>query len=141
MPNSTVINLKPADKSYNGRPTDYTPELAQEICEAIACSSKGVKKLCKENPHWPSHDAIYRWIYIYPDFYDLYTRAKVSQISVIVDEMFDVIAETDDVNRARLWIDTTKWLTCKLVPKVYGNKVETTPETGLTHAQWLDHLE
>lgn len=37
-----------------GRPTEYSQELAEEICMAIACTAKGLRKLCKEHQHWPN---------------------------------------------------------------------------------------
>ena len=60
-----------------GRPKiDYMPELAEEICNAVSCSSKGIKQLCKEYEHWPSHDTIYRWLAMEKEFSGLYARAK-----------------------------------------------------------------
>lgn len=123
-----------------GRPTDYTLELAKEICDAVASSNVGIKKLCKERKHWPSHDTIYRWISCHKEFSDLYARAKRLQIEVIVDEILDIADDTSNdnfinedckliinhehIHRSRLRIDTRKWLASKLVPKVYGDKIQ-----------------
>lgn len=125
-----------------GRPTDYSQELAEEICEAIASDSKGLRRLCKENEHWPHRNNIYKWLRKYPDFRCLYAQSKESQIEALVDEILEIaddtshdsIIKTDDqgkekivcnnewINRSRLRIDTRKWLAAKLCPRVYGDK-------------------
>ncbi len=124
-----------------GRTTDYTPELAKEICYAVSCSSHGIKKLCKLNKHWPSHDTIYRWLAMKKEFSDLYARAKRLQIEVIIDEILEIADDTSNdsvingedgkltidhehINRSRLKIDTRKWLAAKLCPRLYGDKNE-----------------
>lgn len=122
-----------------GRPTIYTPELAQEICDVIASSSKGIRRLCNENEHWPNPDTIYRWISGHQEFSERYARAKRLQIEVIVDEMLDIADDTshdaklndegkliydhEHIHRSRLRIDTRKWLAAKLAPKIYGEKI------------------
>lgn len=119
-----------------GRPTDYTPELANEICNAIASSNTGVRRLCNQNQSFPNSDTVYRWLSIHEGFSDQYARAKQQQIEVIVDEIIEiaddtsqdtlttntgkVIADKEHINRSRLRIDTRKWLASKLVPKIYG---------------------
>lgn len=124
-----------AHKSQTGRPTDYTPELAREICDTIASHGAGIKNLCKENSSWPSHNTIYRWLANYPEFRDQYAQAKQCQVEILVDEILEIAddsSEDDFVNgqgqvscnsewiaRSRLRIDTRKWLASKLVPKVY----------------------
>ncbi len=120
-----------------GRPTDYTSELATEICNAIACNSKGIKRLCKENPGWPSAFTIFKWLKENNVFSEQYARAKVVQITLIVDEMLDIAFDAEDVNKARLEIDTRKWLACKLMPKVYGNKVDARVDVGMSHDDWV----
>jgi hypothetical protein len=123
-----------------GRTTDYTPQLAEEICYAVSCSSYGIKKLCKLNNHWPSHDTIYRWLAMEKEFSDLYARAKRLQIEVIIDEILEIaddnskdnvinengksIIDHEHINRSRLKIDTRKWLAAKLCPRLYGDKEE-----------------
>lgn len=130
------------EKNKVGRPTIYTRELAQEICDAIASDSKGLKTLCKENVHWPHRNNIYKWLRKYPDFRCMYVQSKEDQIETLVDEILeiaddishDTVTKIDDkgvekevynsewVNRSRLRIDTRKWLASKLVPRLYGDK-------------------
>jgi hypothetical protein len=125
-----------------GRPTLYTKELASEICELVACESKGLKTLCKQNSHWPDRVNIYRWMKKYPDFRIAYAQAKEFQIEALVDEILDIgdDASKDDlirvnkngeeiktcnnewVQRSRLKCDNRKWLAAKLCPRLYGDK-------------------
>ncbi len=59
-----------------GRTSIYTKDLAQDICDKIASSSKGLKKLCAENAHWPNKDTIFTWLKNNSSFADQYARAK-----------------------------------------------------------------
>lgn len=124
-----------------GRPTDYTIELAEEICDAIACSSKGLKPLCNANNHWPDRKNIYQWIKKHPEFRSMYAQAKEHQIEVIVNEILEIADDTSKdtiiktnkdgveyetcnseyINRSRLRVDTRKWLAAKLCPRLYGD--------------------
>lgn len=126
-----------------GRPTDYTDKLADEICDVISCSNKGIKKLCEANENWPHPDTIFLWLKTHKYFSDQYVRAKQLQIEVFIDEILEIsddnthdyistsdgkkVIDHEHVQRARLRIDTRKWLASKLVPKVYG---ERTPENN-----------
>jgi hypothetical protein len=120
-----------------GRPTDYTPELGQEICEAIASSGYGLPTLCKQNPHWPNRSSIFLWLRKYPEFSDRYHQAKKDQVSALVDDILEIsddssqdALEDEDGNvrfnsefaaRSRLRVDTRKWIAAKLVPRLYGD--------------------
>lgn len=124
-----------------GRPTTYTPELVKEICDTIASSSKGTKKLCNENSHWPSQDSLFAWLKAFPEFSEQYAQAKRIQVEVLVDEILEITDDSSQdsfindegkrvpnkasIERARLKIDTRKWIACKLAPRVYG-KVDNT---------------
>lgn len=109
-----------------GRPTDYTLELAEEICNAIATTGEGLRELCKGNPHWPARRNIYHWLVKHEDFRLLYARSKKFQVETLVDEILDIAdcASFDEVNKARLQIDTRKWIAAKLCPRLYGDKIE-----------------
>lgn len=115
----------------------YTLALAKEICDAIASNSKGIKALCQEHSHWPNKDTIFTWLKDNQDFSDEYARAKQAQIECVVDELIEIADDSSQdqvldadglirfnsqaIQRARLRVDTRKWLACKLVPKVYGS--------------------
>lgn len=79
---------------------------------------------------------------------DRYTRAKQSGLEAMADEILEIADDTsgdtyedgsgavkiapDVVDRARLRIDSRKWLLSKLAPKKYGDKVELGGNVGMT---------
>lgn len=135
-----------------GQPTSYNKKIAQEIAETVSVSSKGLKKLCAENPHWPCEDTIYTWRIAHPEFSELYTKAKKKQVEVFVEEIISIaddtsqdfcensngeeVANNELINRSRLRIDTRKWVAAKLAPRLYGDSVA----IAELHAR-LDELE
>ncbi|HSW94314.1 MAG TPA: hypothetical protein VLJ15_08190 [Gammaproteobacteria bacterium] len=126
------------NKKKVGRPNGYTPELAEKICDAIATSSKGITRLCHDNPCWDVNpDTVYSWLSKHKEFAEMYARVKKQQIEVIIDEILSIaddssndylinadgkaFADHEHINRARLRIDTRKWIAAKLVPRLYGD--------------------
>jgi hypothetical protein len=116
----------------------FTQEIADEICLKTSCTSEGIRKLCRKNKHWPRAKTIYKWRLKYPAFGEQYARAKAFQAHVLADEIIEiaddtkhdyrlvgdkVVVDSDHINRARLRIDSRKWLLSKLLPKIYGDKV------------------
>lgn len=73
-----------------GRPTIYSSILVEEICETIASSCIGIKRLCKKNSSWPSYNTIYLWLATYPEFRDQYAQAKKCQVEILVDEILEI---------------------------------------------------
>lgn len=120
-----------------GRPSDYTPELANEICEALSVSPVGLRKLCLTRPDFPDVSTIRLWVLKNPDFSDQYARAMrdralwlAEDVEDIADDGFNdtyiddegnVKVDTDVLGRSRLRVDTRKWIASKLLPKVYGD--------------------
>lgn len=119
-----------------GRPTIFTKELADLICERIATHALGLKQLCAMYDDMPAKITINQWRYKYPEFSAQYAQAKISQIETLIDEVIEI---ADDVSqdtifndqgskscngewiaRSRLRIDTRKWLASKLIPRLYG---------------------
>ena len=135
-------------KVKRGRPTTYSPELGKEICDTIASTSKGTKKLCAELSHWPCQDTLFTWLKTYSEFSEQYAQAKICQIELLVDEILEIsddasqdqyvnelgtlVANPPAIHRARLKVDTRKWLASKLVPKVYGNKIDIESNSSLS---------
>ena len=115
-----------------GRPTKYTPELGEEICNAIASSELGLAHLVDLNPHWPDRSNIFIWRRRHEEFRDKYTKAKEDQTEVSVEYMQELMNEPHkyqdletglmklDVPMLRLKMDAIKWQAAKLKPKKYG---------------------
>lgn len=126
-----------------GRPTGYSKEFADEICDKISSCSDGLTVLCAKNPHWPTRETIYQWMKLHKYFSDIYAQAKRQQIEAIVDDILTIADDTSQdtliktnkdgeeyecannefINRSRLRVDTRKWIAAKLAPRLYGENV------------------
>jgi hypothetical protein len=104
-----------------GRPSDYSPELAEAICHALS-EGQSLRSICLQ-PDMPGKSTVFRWLANNKDFRDQYARARESQADVIADEILNIADEAQDAAKARVQIDARKWLAGKLRPKVYGDKV------------------
>lgn len=117
----------------------YSQETADRICLLIASSTKGIKRLCRENSDWPTPQNIFRWVFKHPHFRDQYARAKANQVELLAEEALEIAYDgssdtyIDEKNnercdhewvaRSRLKIDTIKWFASKLAPKIYGDRL------------------
>lgn len=126
------------EKKQKGRPSLYSEQLVDEICEKIATSNKGLHSIIAENQHFPSFGTVFSWLQ-QPDkkyFLDKYTHARELQAEFLADEMIRISEHTEEdhtaftganvVQRDRLRIETRKWIASKLKPKVYGDKIDIT---------------
>jgi predicted transcriptional regulator len=117
-----------------GRPSGYTEELADKICDAIAGSSKGLNHHCKELGISPS--MVYRWLEKNEGFRERYARAREDQADFVADEIVEIADDNsrdaeyyvggNHVQRAKLRVDARKWVASKLKPKKYGEKLDLT---------------
>ena len=107
-----------------GRPTDYSDELADEICKRIS-EGRSVNRISRQDD-MPVRSTIYRWITEKPEFKDKYERALKEREDYHFDEMLDIadLVEEDNIKiqKAKLMIDTRKWVLSRMNPKKYGDK-------------------
>ena len=104
-----------------GRPSDYTPELAREICKQIA-NGKSMRSVCRQDD-MPGMTTVFRWLGDIEDFRKQYDRATEERAEALVEDMLDIADNEDqDTQRSRLRVDTRKWIASKLKPKKYGDK-------------------
>jgi hypothetical protein len=131
-------------KNKGGRPTKYTIELGDEICEAIASSELGLCHLVDRNPHWPDRATIFTWRRVHEEFRHKYTKAKEDQTEVVVEYMQELMNEPHryidekgemrvDVPMLRLKTDTWKWHAGKLKPKKFGDNKEQQTNNPVIH--------
>ena len=131
-----------AAKQKVGRPTDYSDAIATLICERVATSTLGLRKLCEKYDDMPVKSTVDLWRMKHPEFSVLYAHAKGMQADLLAEECLDIAddatndwMETVDENgqlayrfngehvqRSRVRIDTRKWIAAKLMPKVYGDR-------------------
>jgi len=146
-----------------GRPTDYTPELAVEICSRLA-TGESLRSICRDD-HMPNKTTVFKWLFEnkFPEFNDQYAQARAMQAETMAEEMLDIADDgTNDwmerfdsegnatgyqlngehVQRSKLRIDTRKWAASKLLPKRYGDRI-TTEHTGKVsfETQFLESIK
>ena len=128
-------DLKPA-----GRPSTYTEEIALLICQRIA-GGEYLKDICAD-PRMPGKTTVHRWMAVTPTFRAAYVRAREAQMEGWADDVLEIaddasgdyvertaqdgsverVYDPEVVQRAKLRIDTRKWLMSKLAPR-YADKV------------------
>lgn len=125
-----------------GRPTDFTSELANAICERLA-DGESLRSICRADA-MPNKATVFRWLAADEAFSDQYARARESQADSLFDEMLEIadsatIADAVQVQQAKLKVETRKWMAGKLRPKAYGEKQTVDVNHGMSDevAEWL----
>lgn len=129
-----------------GRPSIFNQELADRICERIACGET-LRAICKDDD-MPDVSTVLAWV-SHADkesFSKQYASARLAQAQHLFDELLDIADDSSDdwiekelkggktvdvlnqehVQRSRLRVDTRKWYLSKVLPKIYGDKLDMT---------------
>lgn len=131
------------------RPSEYTEEIAADICSRLA-SGEPLVKICREESK-PHVSTVYRWIAANETFRDMYARAREDQADTLADEIQAIAdepmagvktttkangdvekVEGDMIEHRRLRVDARKWIAAKLRPRKYGDKVDVEHSGGMT---------
>jgi hypothetical protein len=124
-----------------GRPTTYSDDVADKMCDMIA-EGWSVRQICMQDG-MPEQATFYRWLLNQPWLQDKYARAKEAQMDHFNEEIIDIADDGSNdwiererqngstfvalneeaLGRARLRIDTRKWLMAKHKPRKYGEKL------------------
>ncbi len=126
-----------------GRPSHYTPEIASKICEGIA-AGQSLRKVCNSE-EMPAPSTVCAWVLNdLHGFSEQYAKARRLQAELLADEIFDIsddatndymirqsksgeeyeVANPEVIGRSRLRVDTRKWYLSKVLPKIYGDRVQ-----------------
>ena len=126
-----------------GRPSSYSEELAEDICERLA-NGESLRAICSEEG-WPSTTTVKRWLRAREDFRAQYALAREEQAEALFDEIVDIADKAGNsegltVDMARVRIDARKWVAGKLAPKKYGDKttIEASATVKVEHTRKLD---
>jgi hypothetical protein len=111
-----------ADKRPRGRPSLYSREVAEEICDRLA-RGESLLKICSSD-HLPTDTCVRQWALDDREgFYSQYTRARDIGLDVRADRLEEKLTGEPDTQRARLLFDHDRWYLSKMAPKRYGDKV------------------
>lgn len=107
-----------------GRPSNYTKELGDRLCALIASTSLGLRSIIELEKDFPGESTIRSWRLHEPEFSAQYARAKLCQADILAEDCLQIADDStiENVNVARLRIDTRKFLASKLLPKQYGDR-------------------
>lgn len=111
---------------------EFSQALFDAICERIA-DGESLREICAE-PDMPSKTSVMRWLASNAALSDQYARARELQADHEFDEIKAIAdkASPEDVQVARLRIDTRRWRAGKLRPKVYGDKLDLSGNVGFS---------
>jgi hypothetical protein len=121
----------------------YTDELAEEICLRLE-QGESLNAICKDDG-MPKENTVRGWARDdFKGFSAKYARAREVGYLKIADEMLEIaddarndwmdkqvrgdtirVIDEECVKRSQLRVETRKWLLSKMLPKVYGDKLQT----------------
>lgn len=127
-----------------GRPSTYSQELADTICEQLA-SGDSMRTVCRADD-MPAMSTVFKWLREHKTFSEQYARAKEEAADALVEEIMDIADDGsndwmvyhgkddyegwklngENIQRSRLRVDTRKWVASKLKAKKYGDKIDMT---------------
>lgn len=130
-----------------GRPSDYTPEIATEICHRIA-EGRSLRSICRDDDDMPGMRTVFQWLAAHEEFAQQYARAREAQADAIVEETLEIaddgsndwmerrseaekgaginngwVLNGEHVQRSKLRCEQRRWWAGKIAPKKYGDKV------------------
>ena len=122
-----------------GRATEYTSDIADSICERLACG-ESMRSVARDET-MPAMSTMFKWLREQGEFSEQYAKAKEESADALVEDMLDiadnqignvvtidgvevVVVDSAAVAHGRLRVDTRKWAASKLKPKKYGEKIQ-----------------
>jgi hypothetical protein len=128
---------KPTGKP-NGRPSLFTKELAMEICVQLS-DGASLRAVCA-GLDMPDRRTVKKWVLDDKEGFAIqYARARQMGYEDMADDVLDIAdngtndymdtengpaLDKDHIQRSKLRVDTRKWMLSKVLPKVYGDKLE-----------------
>lgn len=126
-----------------GRPTDYSPETVNAICERIM-EGQSLRTICASDD-MPSKSTVSLWLAKHKEFSDQYARACEARTDAHAEEILEIaddahndwmerngeddagwVANGENIRRSQLRIEARKWIMGKHAPKKYGEKIQQT---------------
>ncbi len=134
--------MAPTPKAQRTKPYKYSDELGERICRRLA-GGESLKAICRD-ADMPCFQDVHEWVRDLPAFRAQYAIAREVGYLLLGDGLLEIADDStndwmecrsDDgarawrengetVQRARLRLDTRKWILAKMLPKIYGDKMQ-----------------
>lgn len=129
----------PAKKKMGAPEFPKTPEVIEEILAHLA-DGKSMRTVCRMDG-MPRMTTVFKWLREDTDFAKHYAQAKQEGIEAMLEDCLEIADDgvndwmetqygpklnREAVERSKLRVDTRKWFASKILPKKYGDKIETT---------------
>ena len=120
----------------------FDQQIADAVCERLA-AGESLRKACEAEGL--TAQTMLRWIEADTALAEQYAQARARGYALLADELVaiadDGLNDTyqtengeavnhDVIARSRLRVDTRKWMLAKMLPKLYGDKLEHTGPNG-----------
>ena len=126
----------------------YTPKQIEDAKDAIIermLNGKSLKSILDSDNKLPSRPIVYTWLNkesnkFDKEFLNNYAQATQDRADYLVEEIISIADDQEDdvyvnddgvevtnhnvINRARLRVDSRKWIAGKMKPKKYGDKLD-----------------
>jgi len=134
-----IATMQTKDQPKRGRPSDYSAEIADTICNRLA-GGESLRAICADAgmPDWAT---VSRWLARYEEFRGLYWFARECQAEFLVDEILKIARDSsrdyvekrlpdgkmvrvvnhENIALAGLRINALKWMVARMAPRKYGN--------------------
>lgn len=122
-------------KRKPGRPSTFTPKIGEAICEGLIAGKPMRSILAK--PGMPKARTVLDWLESDSEFARMYARARAMAAHGWACEIVHLADQAkgksgDEIQARRLMVDTRKWVISKLLPKVYGERLQHDFSEGAT---------
>jgi hypothetical protein len=159
--------VKQADNAWRTRMRakpgiDYDPAVAAEILRRLSDGETLNGILDTDDQRYPSNGTFYRWMEsaagVADGFSERYAQAREAGYRAMGEEIVRLadytrlgakiktvggeveVVTQDMVDRAKLQIETRKWVLARMLPKVYGDRLDVSGTVNLTYEQRLQSL-
>jgi hypothetical protein len=125
-PRKKNAELEPTElKRPVGRPSKFTQELADYICEEMM-NGRDLVDICTDET-MPARSTVYRWLAESPSFATQYAHAREALADLEMAHlkaMADATTEAN-VNSSRVKLNHYQWRVMKIAPRLYGDRQRT----------------
>ncbi len=131
---TSTTNTPDAPRTKMGRPSLYSPELAEQIC-TLMIEGKLMTEI-EALPGMPSATTIRVWAATRDDFRSMYARAREASGDALAERALSVAMAAknkDQAAAARVQADNLRWLASKRAPKNYGDKTMVEMDANITN--------